>query len=417
MDNTFRVTNEIGRLKKVLVHRPGQEIENITPGSMERMLYDDVPYLARMQKEHDQFVDLLRDNEVEVVYLADIATESLRDDAVRLAFIEDIIHTSKQAHRRSTDPLRTYLQGLTTKELVDTVLAGVSKKAIKLPATQESKQLHELLEYDVNPFYLNPMPNVLYTRDAAAVIGEGVSLHKMSFPVRKRESLLLQYVLDNHPSYRDQDIKRWFDRSVRFPIEGGDMLVLNSETMMIGLSERTSPEAIEHLAATLFEEAGFKRVIAVSLPKRRSYLHLDTALGMINSNTFVIDPRIQGRGGRTNLYILEKTPYSEHPKVTLEDDLEHALRVALSQPKINLVKVGNGDPIAMAREQWNGAANVLTIAPNVVVSYERNHVTNKALRAAGVTVLETPGAELGSGHGGPRCMTMPLVREDILANR
>lgn len=417
MDNTLRVNNETGRLRRVLVHRPGQEIENITPGSMEVMLYDDVPYLARMQKEHDSFTDLLRDNDVEVVYLRDLAVESLRDDSTRSAFIEDVIYLSKQAHRRSTEPLKTYLHGLTTTELVDAVLAGVGKGVIKFTEDEDELQLHEIVDRGANPFYLNPMPNSLYTRDAAAVIGQGMSLHRMHYPVRRRESILMQYILDNHPSFSEGEVKRWFDRSVRFPLEGGDILVLNSESIMIGISERTSPEAIEHLATSLFNDAGFKKVIAVKLPKKRSYLHLDTAVGMIDYNTFVIDPRIQGRGRQTPLYILEKTPYSEHPKVTLEGDLEHALRIALSQPKINLIEVGGGDPIALDREQWNGAANVLTIAPRVVVSYERNHVTNKTLREAGVTVLETPGAELGSGHGGPRCMTMPLVRDDILSSR
>ncbi len=419
--NPIHITSEIGKLKTVILHRPGAELENLTPEYLTDLLFDDIPYLAEAQAEHDAFANVLRERGIEVLYLDELVAEALSTQELREKFVDHILASSKQGDRRITNTLRHYLLGMSTKDMVRKIMAGVRKDEVTLPPEHHRQQLHELVEQSTDafhlksayPFYLDPMPNLYFTRDPAAAIGNGLTINKMHWPARRRESLFMRYIIDHHPRFSNADVPVWYNRNERFSIEGGDELVLSSEVMAIGVSERTTAEAIEMMAVKLFAGSNFKKVIAMEIPKSHAFMHLDTVFTMIDYDKFTIHPEIRDRGGKMNCYVLEKVEGQKYPKITHETDLEHVLRVALSLPKVTLIECGAGDPIAAAREQWNDGSNTLAIAPGVVVTYDRNYVTNEKLRQAGIEVIEVKGSELGRGRGGPRCMSMPIVREDI----
>lgn len=417
----IHITSEIGKLKTVILHRPGAELENLTPEYLTDLLFDDIPYLEEAQQEHDAFANVLRDRGVEVLYLDELVVEALATQELRERFVDEMLAASKQSERRITVTLRRYLLGMDTKSMVRKLMSGVRKDEIILPPEHHRQQLHELVEQSSQafllksayPFYLDPMPNLYFTRDPAAAIGDGLTINKMHWPARRRESLFMRYIIDHHPRFAGHDVPVWYDRHERFSIEGGDELVLSNEVMAIGISERTTSEAIEKMTTRLFAGSGFKKVIAMEIPKSHAFMHLDTVFTMIDYDKFTIHPEIRDRGGKMNCYVLEKVEGQKYPKITHETDLEHVLRVALSLPQVTLIECGGGDQIAAAREQWNDGSNTLAIAPGVVVTYDRNYVTNQKLREAGVEVIEVKGSELGRGRGGPRCMSMPIVREDI----
>lgn len=410
-EQPIHITSEIGRLKTVILHRPGEELENLIPDYLTDLLFDDIPYLQQAQAEHDAFAQALRDRGVEVLYLEELVTEALSSEQLRQQFVDEMLACSKQDSRQVSDSLRQFLLQLPTADMVRKIMAGVRKDEISLPP--EHQQLHDMVEKDHYPFYLDPMPNLYFTRDPAAAIGDGLTINKMHWPARRRESLFMRYIIDHHPHFAGKNVPVWYDRKENFSIEGGDELVLSSDTMAIGISERTSAEAIEKMATKLFAGSDFKKVIAMEIPKSHAFMHLDTVFTMIDHDKFTIHPEIRDNGGQINCFILEKVEGQPFPRITRETDLEHVLRVALNLPQVTLIECGGGDPIAAAREQWNDGSNTLAIAPGVVVTYDRNYVTNQKLRDAGVEVIEVKGSELGRGRGGPRCMSMPIVREDV----
>jgi arginine deiminase len=410
MDTPLHITSEIGRLKTVLLHRPGAELENLTPDYLTELLFDDIPYLAKAQAEHDAFAQILRDRGIEVLYLDQLVTEALANESVRRGFVHEILEVSKQGDARIAETLKGYLLGMSTNDMVRKIMAGVRKSEIAVNFSG-AKQLHELL-YNSYPFYLDPMPNLYFTRDPSAAIGQGLTINRMHWPARRRESLFMEYIVRYHPRFADHHVPIWYDRSNRFSMEGGDELVLSSEVMAIGISERTTPEAIERMATKLFAGSSFKRILAIEIPKSHAFMHLDTVLTMIDYNKFTIHPAIQDAGGNLSVFVLtpdvDDTIHIEH--VT---NITEALKDALHQDHIDLIPCGGGDVIASAREQWNDGSNTLAIAPGVVVTYDRNYVSNQLLRDHGLEVIEVSGSELGRGRGGPRCMSMPLIREDI----
>ena len=421
MDEPIHITSEIGKLKTVILHRPGAELENLTPEYLTDLLFDDIPFLQDAQNEHDEFANVLRSRGVEVLYLDELVSEAISTHELREKFVDEMLASSKQSERRITKALRQYLLSMSTRDMVRKIMSGVRKDEVALPPEHHRQQLHELVAQSSQsfylksayPFYLDPMPNLYFTRDPAAAIGNGLTINKMHWPARRRESLFMRYIINHHPRFANNNVSVWYDRDKRFSIEGGDELVLNSEVMAIGISERTTSEAIEMMATKLFAGSNFRKVIAMEIPKSHAFMHLDTVFTMIDYDKFTIHPEIRDRGGKMNCYVLEKVDGQKYPKITHETDLEHVLRVALSLPKVNLIECGGGDPIAAAREQWNDGSNTLAIAPGVVVTYDRNYVTNEKLRQSGVEVIEVKGSELGRGRGGPRCMSMPIVREDI----
>ena len=411
MEPQIQVNSEIGRLKTVLLHRPGEELEALTPEYMSRMLFDDVPYLKVAQEEHDAFANVLRENGVEVLYLDQLAAEALANEEVRDRFIVEMVRASKQEETFSTFAIVNYLQTLDPLTMVRKVMAGVKKSEVE-DMEPTNKQLHHFMVNDY-PFYLDPMPNLYFTRDPAASIGNGLTINKMHWPARRRESLFMQYILKYHQRFANQNIPVWYNRNNRFSVEGGDELVLNKHTVAIGISERTEAEAIERIASRLFHDSEFTRVLAIKIPAKRAFMHLDTVFTMIDYDKFSVHPEIMTAGGELDIYVLDKFNTHVGYEVTHRRDLTNVLAESLGVSKVQLIQCGNGDPIASAREQWNDGSNTLAIAPGVVITYDRNYVTNEALRKAGLKVIEVAGSELGRGRGGPRCMSMPLFREEI----
>lgn len=408
----IKIYSEIGRLKTVILHRPGAELENLTPDTLTDLLFDDIPYLKVAQEEHDKFAGLLRERGTDVLYYDQLAAGALADQEVKEEFVRDMLHSSKQSDRRITDALKNYLLSMDTQQMVSKIMSGVRKNEVKI-ATENATSLEEMVSADSNyPFYLNPMPNLYFSRDYAAAIGNGMTVNHMHFPARRRESLFMKYILRHNPRFSNSDIPVWYDRDNRWSVEGGDEQVWSKETFAIGLSQRTDPGAVEKIAAKLLVDGGFKRIVALEIPKSHALMHLDTVLTMVDYNKFTVFPGIMDRLGKMNIFIITRRDdgslHVEH-----RENLLDVIREVLGRDDIDLLPTGGHDQIASEREQWNDGSNTLAIAPGVVVTYDRNYVSNNLMRQHGLEVLEIPGAELGRGRGGPRCMSMPIWREDI----
>ena len=410
MKHPLHITSEIGELKTVLLHRPGKEVENLTPDSLERLLFDDIPFLPAIQKEHDEFAEKLRNRDIEVLYLEKLVSESLQQEEVRHQFIEQLLAESKARLNGSYDKVKEYLFSFSKEELVEKAMAGVLRSEL-----EEVKADHSYENMDSKKlFFLDPMPNLYFTRDPAAVIGNGITMNRMNEGARRRESMFMEYIMNYHPRFREHDIPVWFNRDEDYSLEGGDELVLSREVVAIGISARTSEEAIKRLAAQMFQkQCHVEKVIAVEIPKCRAYMHLDTVFTMVHHDQFTIHPGILDHEGKMNIYILEQGKGEEGIVIQKRSNLEETLKEVLHLSEIDLIPCGGGDVIAAAREQWNDGSNTLAIAPGVVVTYNRNYVSNEVLRQHGIEVIEVSSSELSRGRGGPRCMSMPIVRKDL----
>ena len=411
MTKPIHVTSEIGKLDVVMLKRPGAEVENFTPEMMPRLLFDDIPYLPIAQKEHDNFADTLRDNGVEVLYLEKLVVEALDAGGAELKihFLDKMLTESGYAAGMIHHALEEYLLSMTTTEMVVKIMAGVRKNELDF-VPQDLVSAAEEQDY---PFFLDPMPNLYFTRDPAASIGDGLSINHMTFPARQRESLFMETIIDHHPRFADQGLHVWRDRNQSGRIEGGDELVLSDTVIAIGVSERTSAGAIEDIARRLFEKkSGFEKVLAIRIPHNHAMMHLDTVFTMINHDQFTVHPGILGEGGQIDSWIVTEDRDGEL-HVDHHLDLKQVLKDVLGLDDIDLIPTGGGDPLIADREQWNDGSNTLAIAPGVVVTYNRNYVSNQVLREHGLKVLEVLSSELSRGRGGPRCMSMPLVREDL----
>lgn len=410
MKYPLHITSEIGKLKSVILHRPGKEVENLTPKYLERLLFDDIPYLPAVQREHDYFADVLRNRGVEVLYLEKLMAESLKTEELHKDFIDQLLNESKRNLNGSRKMVEDYLFSFSIEEMIKKVMSGVLKSEIQ---KEKKVHLHELFE-DYYPFFLDPMPNLYFTRDPAAVIGNGISLNKMSESARKRESLFMDFIIKHNPRFSEHGIPHWYDRDEYYPIEGGDELVLSPEVIAIGVSARTSAQAIEKLAKRVFANRGtIKKVVAIEIPKLRAYMHLDTVFTMVDHEKFTIHHGIEGPNGKMKIYILEQSDDPERLEISERSNLTETLKEVLNLQELVLIPCGGGHEIAAAREQWNDGSNTLAIAPGVVVTYDRNYVSNELLRKSGVEVIEIPSSELSRGRGGPRCMSMPIYRENV----
>ena len=407
MSQSINVTSEIGRLKKVILHRPGKEIENLVPAYLDRLLFDDIPYLKAAKKEHDGFAKILKENGVEVYYVEDLVSEVLENERLKNNFLLEFLKESKLTSHSLMESLSEYLMAMDSKTMVDTLISGVRKDEIKI------KKISSLIEIMDNkyPFYLDPMPNLYFTRDPAAAIGRGLSINRMHTLARRRESLFLECIYKEHPLFKSEGTPLWYKRDVPYSIEGGDQLVLSDKVLAVGCSERTSPEGIEMLAQNLLRaESGFERVLVFEIPSCRAFMHLDTVFTMVDYDKFTIHPEIEGP---LNVYEITKGKEGALIFNSHKDVLNNILKNVLKLPSVELLRCGGGDAIIAGREQWNDGSNTLAISPGTVITYERNYVTNELLEKNNVKVLTMPSSELSRGRGGPRCMSMPIWRENI----
>lgn len=410
----IHVTSEIKPLRKVLLHRPGNELLNLTPDTLSDLLFDDIPYLPDAQREHDDFARILKSNGVEVVYLEDLMADVLAlSDDIKKRFLKQFIYEAGIRTPKYKNLVFEYLYSFKdNKELVLKTMEGIQVREIDRKKREIEKSLVDLVT-DETDFLADPMPNLYFTRDNFASIGEGISLNKMFSVTRNRETIYAEYIFNYHPDYKD-NVAQYYDRYLPHHIEGGDILNLNEHILAVGISQRTTAEAIDELCKNLFRDPECKidTVLAFNIPVSRAFMHLDTVFTQIDHDKFTYHPGIMD-----TLQVFEITegdiPESDEDLNVKEinDSLENILSHYLER-KITLIPCAGGDKVAADREQWNDGSNTLCIAPGVVVVYDRNDETNRVLREQGLRVLELHGAELSRGRGGPRCMSMPLERED-----
>ena len=402
----IQIYSEVGRLRKVLLHRPGRELENLVPAYREKMLFDDIPYVRIAREEHDAFANILRDHGAEVVYLEDLLAEVLTDPGLRASFTKEFLLDAGIRHADTLAWLTDYYaQFKDPSELVLKLISGLRKE--EYPRSDQV-WLTDWLTKDY-PFVLDPLPNLYFTRDPFATAGTGVSLHHMQTHVRNRETLLGSYVLRYHPDFKCSPL--WYKPEDGPNMEGGDILVLSDKVIAVGLSQRTHPDAVELYARRILSSnSGFAEILAFDIPKNRAFMHLDTVFTQVDRDKFIVHPEIRetlrvfslklDEGSVSGLSITEES-----------DSLDHILERHLGAGPVTLIHCGGTSPVDAAREQWNDGSNTLCIAPGEVIVYERNYTTNALLREYGIKAYTIPSSELSRGRGGPRCMSMPLVRD------
>jgi arginine deiminase len=415
VDNVINVKSEIGTLKKVLLHRPGNELLNLTPDTLSRLLFDDIPFLPEAQKEHDEFAHILKENGIEVVYLEDLMAEVLElGDDIENKFIRQFIFEAGIRTPKYKELVFDYLKSFVNKkELVLKTMEGIKIEEIPRKKREVEKSLVDLVS-DESEFLADPMPNLYFTRDPFASAGNGVILNKMYSVTRNRETIYAEYIFNYHPEYKGK-INKYYDRYLPYHIEGGDVLNLSNHVLAVGISQRTESGAIDELAKNMFRnpDCEIDTILAFNIPESRAFMHLDTVFTQIDYDKFTFHPGIMD-----TLEVFEITegdiPDSDEDLNVkkVEGSLEEILERYLGR-KVTLIPCAGGERISSEREQWNDGTNTLCIAPGVVVVYDRNNITNNILREHGIKVLEMSSAELSRGRGGPRCMSMPLVREDL----
>ena len=413
MTKGLHVPSEIGQLKKVCLHRPGEELLNLPPFELERLLFDDVPFLEVAQQEHDAFAQILRDQGVEVLYLENLVAEVFDQvPGARDEFLDQYIQEAGIKGQVLPQVVREKLNSITDNlEFVKKTMAGITKAELEVPSVS-STTLNGLVNNESeSDLIVDPMPNLYFTRDPFAVIGNGVNLNRMYSVTRNRETLYGKYIFKYHPDYKD--VSLYFRRDAAYHTEGGDVLNINATTLAVGISQRTQAAAIDIMAQNIFwnSDSKIERILAFNIPNNRAMMHLDTVFTQIDVDKFTIHPAIMG-----TLQVFELTPGAHPGEVNikeLNDTLEHILEDATGVDQIKLIPCGGGDPIAAAREQWNDGSNTLAVAPGKICVYARNTVTNDVLYKEGMELLVCPSAELSRGRGGPRCMSMPFWREDL----
>ena len=399
--NPINVFSEIGTLKKVLVHTPGKEIEYISPQRLDELLFSAILEPNQAREEHKSFIKILESNGVEVIQLVDLILETYqhatKEEKDKL--IEQWLSEVKP--RIATPELRAkikkhILAQKTPREMIMKMMSGFYAKEINV------KSKHELI--------VDPIPNLFFTRDPFASVGDGVTIHKMKHKTRQRETLFSKFIFDVNPKYKD--VKKYTKRNGKYTIEGGDVFIYNSKTLVIGVSERTQIEVIQQIADELSSKKNttFKNIFAVHIPHMPNLMHLDTWLTMVDYDKFIYSPNML-----KELKIWEITLGTSSKKLTkLNVKLEVMLKKIIGVKPI-LIPVGGHDAnqLDIDLETHFDATNYLTISPGVVVGYNRNVKTEAALKAAGVKVLSFEGNQLSLGMGSARCMSMPLVREDL----
>jgi arginine deiminase len=404
---TFHVDSEVGRLRQVIVHRPGLELTRLTPDNVDDLLFDDVMWADRAREEHDAFVRQLREHGATVHYFGDLLTEALDEPGAR-AFLQERLTTATRFGPALDKPLDILVATTPAHLLADLLVGGVLKRDV-VPLLHTSSLLMEYLDDD--DFLLRPLPNHLFQRDNAAWIYDGLSINPMAKAARRRETINSRVVYNFHPMFRDAGVPFLYgnDSMPHEPatVEGGDVLVIGNGAVMIGMGERTTPQGVEILSRLLFRSGRVTLVIVVELPRRRAFMHLDTAMTMVDRDAFSVFPYLPDA-----LRSFTLTPLGTGGDYKVEENAElfPVVAEALGVGRLRVLRTPI-DRMGAQREQWDDGNNFLAVAPGVVLGYERNTTTNRYLGDEGIQVVPVAGSELGRGRGGPRCMTCPIERE------
>lgn len=418
--NNFGVFSEVGRLRRVIVHRPDLSLQRLTPANHDELLFDDVLWVERAQLEHDLFVEVMRKRGIEVFYVLDLLTEALAASAEARELVISQVFTDYNAGWALVDELRQYLRNLSPSELAVRLIGGLTAGEANVDWEKyRTVSLHAAALPDYDAFLLPPLPNTLFTRDSSCWIYDGVSINPMYWPARRRESLNMLIIYRYHPMFRESGFNWWYPRQqdgdfsietfCKSSLEGGDVMPIGNGTVLIGCSERTQTGMIEQITRTLFENGSAERVIACVMTKERGHMHLDTVFTFLDRDKVTIFPKVVNE---MRVFSLRPGVKAGDFHVTREKGLLNAAADALKVRELMVVETG-GDRYQMEREQWDDANNVVALEPGVVVCYERNTYTIARMRAAGIEVLPIAGFELGEGRGGGHCMTCPILRDPI----
>jgi arginine deiminase len=397
--------SEVGRLRTVMLHRPGPELKRLTPRNNDKLLFDGIPWVSRAQDEHDAFAQALRDRDVEVLYLTELLGETLQAQEARERAI-----TGALSSLHLGDTLRGYLsQALrdqSPEELASFLTAGVRNDEVR----GGFGLVTSLLASD--DFLIDPLPNLLFTRDSSVWVQDQVAITSLAMPARERETQLTELIYRDHPRFRGATtIHGWQHEHV----EGGDVLLLAPGVIAIGVGERTTPAGAERLARQMFRSDLAQTVLAVPIAQERATMHLDTVCTMVDVDKIVMYPNVADQLQAYTVTVRDRAGESDHElvlDVTAPEPFLVAAAKAMSIDTLHQIDTGL-DPVTAEREQWDDGNNTLALAPRVAVAYERNVETNSRLEEAGIEVVAIAGSELGSGRGGPRCMSCPVTRDPL----